>query len=457
MPDAIRARRAPRRTPLASRIEPLPVALLGALLCLLLVSCGGRAPQGNAPEGSAPGPDAAAAAAAPTAPAGPVSRSLDVTVAPGDTLERIFRAQGLAIPDLAALRADPTLRRSLDRLRPGDRLRFATEDGRLVGLERPVRLGETLLATRTAEGGFRSETRVETLERSVRSAGAAITGSLFQSAKDAGISDTMALAIADIFRFDIDFVLDIRPGDSFSVVHEVLSRDGRVLGEGELLAVEFVNQGEVYRAVRWAPDGGKPDFYTPEGKSLRKAFLRAPLEFTRVSSRFNLYRRHPILNRMRAHRGVDYAAPIGTPVKAAGGGRVAFVGIKGGYGKVVELTHPGGVRTVYGHLSAFARGLRPGQSVAQGQPIGKVGMTGLATGPHLHYEFLLNGVHKDPQKVPLPKAEPVPASQRAAFDAYAASLSARLASGQPAASAGGAPVAAALPPPAPTPPPASGR
>jgi murein DD-endopeptidase MepM/ murein hydrolase activator NlpD len=417
MPDAIRARRAPRRA-----VPPLlSAALLGALLCLPLGGCGGGAPQG-----AATGADAAASAAAATTPAAPVRRSIDVTVAPGDTLERIFRAQGLAPADLTALRAEPALRRGLDRLRPGDLLRFTTEDGRLVGFERPLSLSKTLLATRTAEGAFRSTIRVEPLERSVRSAGATISASLFQSAKEAGISDTMALRIADILRFDIDFVLDIRPGDSFSVVHEVLSRDGRVLGEGELLAVEFVNQGAAYRAVRWAPEGGKPDYYTPEGKSLRKAFIRAPLEFTRVSSRFNLYRRHPILNRMRAHRGVDYAAPIGTPVKAAGGGRVAFVGVKGGYGKVVELTHPGGVRTVYGHLSAFARGLRPGQSVAQGQPIGKVGMTGLATGPHLHYEFLLNGVHKDPQKVPLPKAEPVPAAQRAAFDAHAAPLLARL-------------------------------
>ena len=441
MPDAIRARRAPRRA-----LPPLPsAALIGALLCLPLAGCGGRAPQGAAPDPAATGADAAAsvsAATTPTTPAAPFRRSIDVTVAPGDTLERIFRAQGLAPADLTALRAEPALRRSLDRLRPGDLLRFTTEDGRLVAFERPLGVAETLLATRTAEGAFRSATRVEPLERSVRSAGATITSSLFQSAKEAGISDTMALRIADIFRFDIDFVLDIRPGDSFSVVHEVLRRDGRVVDEGELLAVEFVNQGEVYRAVRWAPEGGKPDYYTPEGKSLRKAFIRAPLEFTRVSSRFNLYRRHPILNRMRAHRGVDYAAPIGTPVKAAGGGRVAFVGVKGGYGKVVELTHPGGVRTVYGHLSAFARGLRPGQSVAQGQLIGKVGMTGLATGPHLHYEFLLNGVHKDPQKVPLPKAEPVPASERAAFEAHAASLSARLASGSPTGTPAGPPVAA---------------
>ena len=416
MPDAIRARRAPRR-----RAVPLPILACAALCALLSAACARRAPQAAAP---AP---AAAADAAPAAPAGPVVRSVEVTVAAGDTLERIFRAQGLAPAELAALRADPALRGPMDRLRPGDVLRFTIEDGRLVRLERPLSASDTLVATRTGAAGFKADTLVDPLERSVRTAGAAITGSLFQSAREAGISDGMALRIADIFRWDIDFVLDIRPGDSFRVVHEVLSQDGRVVGEGELLAVEFVNQGETYRAVRWAPEGGRPDYFTPEGKSLRKAFLRAPLEFTRVSSRFNLYRRHPILNRMRAHRGVDYAAPVGTPVKAAGSGKVAFVGIKGGYGKVVELAHPGGVRTVYGHLSAFARGLRPGQSVSQGQLIGKVGMTGLATGPHLHYEYLLNGVHKDPQKVPLPKAEPVPASLKAAFDAHAAPLLAGLA------------------------------
>ena len=415
MPDAIRARCVPR--PRGS----LPRALLcSALVGLLSSACAKRAPEAAAP----PAPPAASPAAA---PAGPVVRETEVTVSAGDTLERIFRAQGLDPAELAALRADPALRPRMDRLRPGDLLRFTTEDGRLARLERPLSLSETLVATRTADAAFKVELQVEPLERSVRTAGATITGSLFRSAQEAGISDAMALRIADIFRWDIDFVLDIRPGDSFRVVHEVLSRDGRTVGEGELLAVEFVNQGETYRAVRWAPEGGKPDYYTPEGRSLRKAFLRAPLEFTRVSSRFNLYRRHPILNRMRAHRGVDYAAPVGTPVKAAGSGKVAFVGIKGGYGKVVELAHPGGVRTVYGHLSAFARGLRPGQSVSQGQLIGKVGMTGLATGPHLHYEYLLNGVHKDPQKVPLPKAEPVPASLKAAFDAHAAPLLAGLA------------------------------
>lgn len=407
----------------------LPLALL---LALPLAGCGGSAPDAS------PAAPATPAAPAPK-PAGPVVRATEATVQAGDTLERIFLAQGFASAELAALRADPDLRRSLDRLRPGDLLRFTAVDGRLTRLERPLSASDTLVVTRAADGSFSAGTLVDPVERSLRTTGATITDSLFRSAKEAGISDAMALRIADIFRWDIDFVLDIRPGDSFRVVHEVLSQDGRVVGEGDLLAVEFVNQGVVYRALRWAPAGGKPDYYTPEGRSLRKAFLRAPLEFTRVSSRFNLHRRHPILNRMRAHRGVDYAAPIGTPVRAAGGGRVAFVGIKGGYGKVVELAHAGGVRTVYGHLSAFARGLRPGQSVAQGQTIGKVGMTGLATGPHLHYEYLLNGVHKDPQKVPLPKAEPVPASERAAFEAQAAPLLAGLAG----AASGGAPVAAA--------------
>lgn len=435
MPDAIRARRAPPHSgpPDGGRAAAVPCV---ALLCAaLLAACGSRGRETPPPTSPAATPPAQAAAT------GPVVRDIEVKVAPGDTLERIFLAQGLTTAELAALRADPDLRRRLDRLRPDERLLLKTLDGKLTRLERPLGISETLVAERKADGSFATAVRSEPLETRLRVSGATIEGSLFGSAAEAGISDAMALRIAEIFRWDIDFVLDIRPGDSFRVAHEVLLRDGRELGEGALLAVEFVNQGETYRAVRWAPEGGKPDYYTPEGKSLRKAFLRAPLEFTRVSSGFNLYRRHPILNRMRAHRGVDYAAPTGTPVRAAGAGRVAFVGIKGGYGKVVELAHPGGVRTVYGHLSRFARGLRAGQPVAQGQLIAQVGMTGLATGPHLHYEFLVDGVHKDPQKVPLPKAEPVPAAQRAAFDAQVAALLAKLATGSAA--------SAVAPPPGP--------
>jgi murein DD-endopeptidase MepM/ murein hydrolase activator NlpD len=417
-----------------------------ALIALSLAACGG-APSPPVAAPAAPAAAAAAAAspaAAPAAPATPI-RETTRTVVPGDTLERIFRDEGLAPGELAALRADPDLRRRIDRIVPGDELRLRIDDGRLLRFERRLSATETLQAVRAPDGSLRSEVRIDPLERGLRTTGAAIEGSLFRSADLAGISDATAFKIAEIFRWDIDFVLDIRPGDRFDLTYETFSQDGVPVGDGELLAVQFINQGQTYRAVRWTPPGGTPDYFTPDGRSLRKAFLRAPLEFSRVSSRFNLYRRHPILNRMRAHRGVDYAAPIGTPVRAAGGGRVAFVGVKGGYGNVIEIIHPGGVRTVYGHLSRFSRGLRAGTVVEQGRVIGHVGMTGLATGPHLHYEYLQNGVHKDPQKVPLPKAEPIPAQHMAAFRAYADPLwagldgvasAARVAPAQTAASSG---------------------
>jgi len=388
-----------------------------ALIALSLAACGG-APSPPVAAPAAPAAAAAAAASPAAATATPI-RETTRTVVPGDTLERIFRDEGLAPGELAALRADPDLRRRIDRIVPGDELRLRIDDGRLLRFERRLSATETLQAVRAPDGSLRSEVRIDPLERGLRTTGAAIEGSLFRSADLAGISDATAFKIAEIFRWDIDFVLDIRPGDRFDLTYETLSQDGVPVGDGELLAVQFINQGQTYRAVRWTPPGGTPDYFTPDGRSLRKAFLRAPLEFSRVSSRFNLYRRHPILNRMRAHRGVDYAAPIGTPVRAAGGGRVAFVGVKGGYGNVIEIIHPGGVRTVYGHLSRFSRGLRAGTVVEQGRVIGHVGMTGLATGPHLHYEYLQNGVHKDPQKVPLPKAEPIPAQHMAAFRAYA--------------------------------------
>lgn len=362
--------------------------------------------------------------------------TIDVIVGANDTLERIFRKLQLSVSDLATLRALPDLRRSLDRLRPGELLKFGVRDTQLVSLERQLSPSETLKVQRDADG-FETSVIVNPLERELRTAEATIRSSLFQAAGDAGLSDALALRIADIFRWDIDFVLDIQRGDRFRVIYEHISQDGEPLGEGEVLAVEFVNRGTVYRALRFVHDGVVADanegafgYYTPDGKSLRKAFLRAPLEFTRVSSRFNPQRRHPVLNRMRAHRGVDYAAPTGTPVKAAGEGRVRFIGDKGGYGKVIEIQHANEVRTLYGHLSRFASGLRQGERVRQGEVIGYVGMTGLATGPHLHYEYLLRGVHQDPQKVPLPNDRPIPAVLMAQFEAQAGPLLASLDEGR---------------------------
>ncbi|MBU6212582.1 MAG: M23 family metallopeptidase [Gammaproteobacteria bacterium] len=354
--------------------------------------------------------------------------TVEVMVGAGDTLERIFRKLKLSLTDLAQLRSLPDLRAKLDRLKPGEMLRFGVKDDELVTLERQLSPSETLSVQRD-DSGFATEVIVNPLERELRSTEATIRSSLFQAAADAGLSDNTALRIANIFQWDIDFVLDIQPGDRFRVTYEKVSQDGEPLGEGDILAVEFVNRGKPYRAIRFQPAGAEPTYFTPDGKSLRKAFLRAPLEFSRVSSRFNLYRRHPVLNRIRAHRGVDYAAPIGTPVRAAGSGRVRFVGNKGGYGKVVELEHVNQVRTVYGHLSRFARGLSSGDRISQGEIIGYVGMTGLATGPHLHYEYLSRGVHMDPQKVALPTDIPVPPAQMARFREAAAPLLVSLATG----------------------------
>lgn len=360
-----------------------------------------------------------------------VGNAVDVIVSRNDTLDRIFRNLQLNLGDLALLRTTPDLRRTLDLLKPGESLRIFHVDDRVTGLERQLSESERLQIERREEG-YATHIIENPLEKDVRTANGVITSSLFEAAKSAGISDQTALAIADVFAWDIDFVLDVQSGDRFVVTYEQLSQDGEYLRDGPLLAVKFVNQGREYRAVRYTDPDGTARYYTPDGRSLKKAFLRAPLEFTRVSSRFNPSRRHPVLNRIRAHRGVDYAAPTGTPVRAAGDGRVQFRGQKGGYGNVVELVHAGGVTTVYGHLSRFARSLKAGQRVSQGQVIAYVGKSGLATGPHLHYEYRVRGVHKDPQKVPLPNAAPLDEALRADFLAQTAPLLAGLDSNVPA-------------------------
>lgn len=352
--------------------------------------------------------------------------TIEVIVGHNDTLDRIFRKLQLSLGDLASLRALPELRRQLDRLHVGEALKFRVRGEELVALERQLSPSETLKVVR-ADDGFSTDVISNPLEKEISTADGTITSSLFQAAGTAGIDETTAMEIAEIFAWDIDFVLDIQPGDRFRVTYEKLSQDGAPVGDGAILAVEFVNAGQSYRAVRFTAPDGSSAFYTPEGQSLRKAFIRAPVQFSRISSRFNMSRRHPVLNKIRAHKGVDYAAPTGTPVHAAGDGKVVFVGRKGGYGNVVEVAHAGGVTTRYGHLSRFARGVSRGDRVRQSDVIGFVGMSGLATGPHLHYEYLVRGVHKDPQKVPLPKAEPVPASQLAAFRRETAPLLATLA------------------------------
>ncbi|HET9864188.1 MAG TPA: peptidoglycan DD-metalloendopeptidase family protein [Steroidobacteraceae bacterium] len=374
-----------------------------------------------AAEKPAPAPAPAPAEPADHQEASMAFSTIEVVVSRNDTMDRLFRRFELNLADLAMLRGLPELRTQLDRLKPGELLRLVHRGNELIGLERKLSDSETLKVTRDANG-FSSDILENPLEVHTRTASATIESSLFQAAAAAQLDDRIALGLAEIFQYDIDFVLDIQQGDRFTVVYEELSQDGVPLRSGNILAAKFVNQGREYRAVRYVDEQGKADYFTPDGRSLRKAFIRAPVQFTRISSRFNPSRRHPVLNRIRAHKGVDYAAPVGTPVRAAGDGRVRFVGRKGGYGNVVELEHGSGVVTVYGHLSRFASKLHRGQRVALGEVIAYVGMTGLATGPHLHYEYRIRGVHKNPQTVPLPEAQPIQASERDRFLADTAGL-----------------------------------
>src|SRR6187551_1460748 len=362
-------------------------------------------------------------AAAPSAPheASLGFSTIDVVVSRNDTMDRLFRRFELNLGDLSSLRNLPELRSQVDRLKPGELLRFMHRGGELVGLERKLSDSETLKVTRDANG-FSSDVLENPLEVRTRTASATIQNSLFQAAADAELSDRVAFDLAEIFQYDIDFVLDIQSGDRFTVVYEEVFQDGVPLRIGDILAAKFVNDGREYRAVRYTDAEGRGQYFSPDGKSLRKAFIRAPVQFSRVSSRFNPSRKHPVLNRIRAHRGVDYAAPVGTPVRAAGEGRVRFAGKQGGYGNVIELEHGSGVVTVYGHMSRFAAKLRRGQHVDLGSVIGYVGMTGLATGPHLHYEYRVRGVHKNPQTVPLPDAAPIGSAEQQRFLAATAEL-----------------------------------
>jgi murein DD-endopeptidase MepM/ murein hydrolase activator NlpD len=347
--------------------------------------------------------------------------TIEVVVNRNDTMDRLFRRFELNLGDLATLRNLPELRSQVDRLKPGELLRFMHRGGELVGLERKLSDSETLKVTRDANG-FSSDVLENPLEIHTKTASATIHSSLFQAAADADLDERIAFGLAEIFEYDIDFVLDIQPGDRFTVVYEEVFQDGTPLRTGNILAAKFVNDSREYRAVRYMDSAGRSQYFTPAGKSLRKAFIRAPVQFSRISSRFNPSRRHPVLNRIRAHRGVDYAAPVGTPVRAAGAGRLRFAGRQGGYGNVIELEHGSGVVTVYGHLSRFAPHLRRGQRVDLGQVIAYVGKTGLATGPHLHYEYRIRGVHKNPQTVALPDAEPIDEAQRDRFLATTADL-----------------------------------
>ena len=345
---------------------------------------------------------------------------VDLLVRRGDTLEILFRRNGLRLADLAEMVQLPDAAEHLGLLRPGNEIRVTHRDGTVLSLVREIDEIE-LLEIRRNESGFEALTIARDVDTRTVDAHGVIGSSLFEAAAAAGVSDRVTMEMAGIFQWDIDFIQDVRSGDEFTVIYEELWRDGVKLRNGDILAAEFVNRGASYRAARYSDAAGHNDFYTPEGLSVRKAFIRAPVDFTRISSNFNPNRRHPVLNTIRAHRGVDYAAPTGTAVKAAGDGTVEFRGANGGYGNVVNLRHGGNITTLYGHLSRYGKP-RVGNHVKQGDIIGYVGRTGLATGPHLHYEYRIGGVHRNPRTVSLSPADPIPAKYRQDFEVTTATL-----------------------------------
>ncbi len=316
---------------------------------------------------------------------------------------------------------------ALYQLIPGKTIRAqTTENGDLLSL-RYIHSDGTMLEVKRATNGFNSTEQQTRLERQVLMKSGEIKNSLFGATDAVNLPDAIAMQMADMFSTDVDFHLDLRKGDRFTVVYESFYNNGEFIKTGKILAAEFTNQGKTYRAVYFEDKLGHSGYYTPEGKSLRKAFLRSPLEFSRISSGFSTARFHPVLQTWRAHKGIDYAAPTGTRIKAVADGSIAFAGKENGYGNFILLQHQGKYSTAYGHLSGFAKGIHRGSKVSQGDVIGYVGMTGLATGPHLHYEFRVAGVQQNPLSVGTPVAFPIAAQYKHEFDASTRPLMSRLA------------------------------
>jgi murein DD-endopeptidase MepM/ murein hydrolase activator NlpD len=344
----------------------------------------------------------------------------------GDTIASVLQRLQIDDSSAAQVMQRTSEARSLYRLIPGRTIRaHTTAAGQLLALRylngtqllKIDREGDALVIY---EGAAEVETRLHMRSGEIRS-------SLFAATDAAGMSDAVAVQIAEVFSTDIDFHRDLRKGDRFAAVYEVQYHQGEPVKTGRLLSAEFVNNGKTFQAVWFQNPDGEGGYYTPDGKNIRKAFLRSPLEFSRVSSGFSMSRFHPVLQTWRAHKGVDYAAPTGTRVKATGDGIVEFAGKQGGYGNLVVLRHQSKYTTWYGHLSGFAPGMQKGKRVTQGDVIGYVGSTGVATGPHLHYEFRTNDVHQDPLRVAMPPAPPLAPQHRAAFDENARPLADRLA------------------------------
>jgi murein DD-endopeptidase MepM/ murein hydrolase activator NlpD len=359
-----------------------------------------------------------------TQPTDPLQKS--VTVANGDTLSTVFSRVGLNANALHEAIDSSKDAKRFSRLHVGQVLDFKlTPEGKLERLSSKLNDLESISLNRSDKGfSFKRELVKPDVRTSY--ARGVINSSLFLSAKRAGLSHSLTMDLANVFGYDIDFAQDIREGDEFELIYEEHVVNNKQVGNGNILSARFTNRGKTYTAVRYTSKQGVTSYYNADGMSMRKAFIRTPVDFARISSKFSMGRRHPILNKIRAHKGVDYAAPRGTPIKAAGDGRVLLAGRKGGYGNAVVIQHGNSYRTLYGHMQGFAKGVRTGTNVKQGQIIGYIGTTGLSTGPHLHYEFQVNGRHVDPLSQKLPMADPIASNEKQRFLQLSKPLMARM-------------------------------
>lgn len=343
-----------------------------------------------------------------------------------ETLSHLLQRLGVSQDEVAAAVSAARETKALGHLIAGRTvLARVSSSGRLL-LLRYLPSEERMITLQRANGAFKAqEQAIKPEVRYVTRAGS-IQGSLFGATDAANVPDSVASQLAEIFSSDIDFHRDLRPGDHFSVIYESYFYQGSPIKTGRLLAAEFVNAGEVHRAVYFRDPKGRDGYYTPSGQNMRRAFLKSPMPFTRISSGFSSSRYHPVLKEWRAHKGIDYAAPTGTPIRAIADAVVNFAGQQGGYGNLLVLNHQGPYSTAYGHLSRFAKGIKRGSRVNQGEIVGYVGSTGLATGPHLHYEFRVNGEQKNPLALKLPSSYPLAAQYRSLFASSARPMLTRL-------------------------------
>jgi murein DD-endopeptidase MepM/ murein hydrolase activator NlpD len=345
------------------------------------------------------------------------------TVTLGDNLSSVFERSGAGVTVLYKLISNNDIKKPIEKIYPGQEFVFSFDEEsmlREVSFNESATLSYHIVLDKGEKPTIDKIVRVPDIR--TRFTKGTINNSLFLAGSDAGLSDNMIMQLATLFGWDIDFALDIRQGDQFSLLYEENFLDGEKLNDGSIVAAKFYNNGREVTAIRYTDSAGHTDYYSPDGNSMRKAFLRTPMDVFRISSSFNPNRKHPVLNKIVAHKGTDYAAPTGTPIKASGDGKIIKANYSSTYGNVVVIQHGANIRTLYAHMSKFSKYSKVGNRIKQGQVIGYVGATGRVTGAHLHYEFQVNGVHKNPQTVKLPTARPLASEYRDDFQSYSTNM-----------------------------------